>query len=55
MFVGNVSAFVPDLVIAVRTPSFTFLVLFDVCVEMINMSGAHSLGYHKSACDNCVL
>ena len=25
------------------------------CVEMINMIGAHSLGYHKSACDNCVL
>jgi hypothetical protein len=55
MFVGNVSAFVPDLIIAVRTPSLTFLVLFDVCVEMINMSGAHSLGYHKFACDNCVL
>jgi hypothetical protein len=55
MFMGNVSAFVPDLVIAVRTPSLTFIVLFDACVEMINMSGAHSFGYRKSACDDCVL
>jgi len=55
MFVGNVIAFVPDLFIAVRTPRLTFLVLFDVCIEMINMSGAHTLGYYKSACDNRVL
>jgi hypothetical protein len=32
VFVGNVSAYVPDLVIAVRTPSLTFLFLFNVCM-----------------------
>jgi hypothetical protein len=54
MFIGNVSAFVPDLIIAVRTSDITFLVLFHMCVEVINMNGAHSLGCHMSDCDDCV-